>query len=120
MSTPTAAHARTADGQELPVIDVTDPRFAVPDDPKAISALFDAYIEAERRQGRVPAFVTRWMMRLAARRSPLLRELLRPNAGFLDGLTTYVMKLGAANLPPPFDSEIDRRLAAAPQSWRCV
>ena len=115
MSTPIAAHARTADGHELPVIDVTDPRFTLADDPKAISALFDAYIEAERRQARVPAFLTRWMMRLAARRSPLLRALLRPNAGFLDGLTTYVMKLGTANLPPPFDGDIDRRLTAAPQ-----
>ncbi len=115
MSTPIAAHAQTADGHELPVIDVTHPRFALADDPKAISALFDAYIEAERRQARVPAFVTRWMMRLVARRSPLLRQLLRPNAGFLDGLTTYVMKLGAANLPPPFDGDIDRRLTAAPQ-----
>jgi len=116
MPNPIAAHATTADGQELPVIDVTHPRFALADDPAAISALFDAYVEAERRQGRVPAFLTRWMMRLAARRSALLRALLRPNAGFLDGLTTYVMKLGAANLPPPFDSEIDRRLAAAPHT----
>ena len=73
MSTPVAAHAKTADGQELPVIDVTHPRFALADDPKAISALFDAYIEAERRQARIPAFLTRWMMRRAARRSPILR-----------------------------------------------
>jgi hypothetical protein len=116
ISTTAAAHAKTAEGHELPVIDVTHPRFALADDPKAISALFDTYVEAERRQARVPAFVTRWMMRLAARRSLLLRALLRPNTGFLDGLTTYVMKLGPGNLPPPFDGDIDRRLAAAPHS----
>ena len=33
---------------------------------------------------------------------------------FLDGMSTYVMKLGADNLPPPYDSPIDRRMAASP------
>src|SRR4029078_816641 len=33
---------------------------------------------------------------------------------YLDGVTTYVMKLGADNLVPPFDSPADRRFAASP------
>ena len=54
------------------------------------------------------------MLRLARRRSLLVRALLEPKTTFLDGMTTYVMKLGADNLPPPFNSDIDKRLAAAP------
>jgi hypothetical protein len=32
------------------VIDVTDPRFAVPDDSAATRALYDAFIDGERRR----------------------------------------------------------------------
>jgi hypothetical protein len=39
---------------------------------------------------------------------------LKPEAGYLGGLATYVMKLGADNLAPPFNTAVDRRLAAAP------
>ncbi len=112
---PTPTRAMTAEGHDLPVIDVTLPSFALPDDANSVAALAEAYIEAERRSARVPTFVTRLMLGLAARRSPLLRALLYPKAGCLDGLSTYLMKLGAENLPPPFDGDVDRRLAAAPQ-----
>jgi len=37
------------------------------------------------------------------------------DGSFLDGITTYVMKLGAEHLPPPFDSPTDRRVAASAQ-----
>ena len=35
------------------------------------------------------------------------------HSAYLDGLTTYVMKLGAGNLVPPFDGPADRRFAAS-------
>src|SRR5258708_21572407 len=54
------------------------------------------------------------MMTLAARQSRLLQALMHPHAEYLDGLTTYIMKLGAQNLPAPFNGKIDRRVAAAP------
>ncbi len=44
----------------------------------------------------------------------MLRPLFAGNAAFLDGMGTYVMKLGADNLVPPYDSPMDRRAAAAP------
>jgi hypothetical protein len=40
--------------------------------------------------------------------------LFNTDAGFLDGLSTYVMKLGADNLVPPYDGPVDRRVAASP------
>jgi hypothetical protein len=56
----------------------------------------------------------RLLMRLAARRSPLLRKMLAPDNGYLDSISTYILKLGADHLPPGFDGPVDRQVAAAP------
>ena len=106
--------AKTREGYDLPVIDVTNPRFAVPDDPDAARALHDAFVASERRRRFIPPFIMRMMLRSAARRSRLIRALFNTDAGFLDGLSTYVMKLGADNLVPPYDGPVDRRLGASP------
>jgi hypothetical protein len=106
--------AATRAGQMMPVIDITDPRFAVPDDPDSLSHLFKRAHEEERRRRRPPKFILRWMLRRAAKRSLLIRTLFEGDTTFLDGITTYVMKLGPANLPPPYDSPMDRRVAASP------
>ena len=106
--------ALTRNGYYLPVIDVTDPRFAVPDDPDSLRKLLDAAREEERRNRRIPKFIMRWLLRSAANRSLLLQPLLAGNATFLDGMSTYLMKLGANNLVPPYDSPMDRRVAASP------
>jgi hypothetical protein len=113
-SPPGVAMARTRDGHDLPVIDVTDPRFAVPDDPAATRALYDAFIDGERRRHRIPKFIMRMMLRNAARQSLLVRALFGSDASYLDGITTYLMKLGVDQLVPPYDSPMDRRLAASP------
>jgi hypothetical protein len=106
--------AKTRDGVDLPVIDVTDPRFAVPDDPAATRALYDAFVTSERRRSRIPKFIMRAMLRRAARESRLVRAMFASDAGYLDGMSTYVMKLGAGNMVPPYDTPTDRRLAASP------
>lgn len=106
--------ALTRDGHCLPVIDVTDPRFAVPDDPDRLRKLLDAAREEERRNRLIPEFIMRWLLASAAKRSLLLRPLLPGDTTFLDGMSTYVMKLGADNLMPPYDSPMDRRVAASP------
>jgi len=108
------AMATTRAGYALPVVDVTHPRFAVPDDPQAARALHEAFISGERRRARIPKFIMRMMLRSAARRSRLVHALVQSKAEYLDGLTTYVMKLGADNLVPPFDTPMDRRCAASP------
>jgi len=106
---PTVSH----DGQTWPVIDVTDARFALPDDAAARAALAAACAEAERRYARLPRFVMRLFLRRLARRAPLLRALVRPEAAYLDGLSTYALKLGAPNLPPPYANRVDREVAAS-------
>jgi hypothetical protein len=105
--------ARTREGVDLPVIDLTNPRFAVPADPTLVQRLGDAFIADERRRRLIPTFVTRMMLRAAARKSRLVRALFS-QAGFLDSISTYVLKLGADNLVPPYDSPVDRRVASSP------
>jgi hypothetical protein len=106
--------ATTADGLRLPVVDVTHPAFAIPDDPASLAASRDALLEWDRRNRLMPGIVTQLLMRLGARRSPLLRKILASDNDYLDSITTYMIKLGAANLPPGFDGPVDRTVAAAP------
>jgi hypothetical protein len=106
--------AKTRDGLALPVIDVSRPPFAIPDDPASLAAYRDTFREWHRRQRLLPGFVTRLVRRFAARRSRLVRAVFQSHDGGLDGITTYIMKLGADHLPEGFDGFIDRRVASAP------
>jgi hypothetical protein len=106
--------ATTADGLRLPVIDVTHPAFAVADDPASPAARRDAFLLWDRRNRRMPTIITRLLIRLAARRSPLLRRILASDNEYLDSVSTYMLKLGADHLPPGFDGPVDRKVAAAP------
>src|SRR6266545_8264715 len=97
-----------------PVIDVTHPAFAVPDDPASLAARRDAFLAWDRRNRRMPRIVMRLLTRLGTRRSPLLRMILASENEYLDSISTYVIKLGPDHLPPGFDGPVDRRVAAAP------
>jgi hypothetical protein len=108
------AFATTADGLRLPVIDVTHPAFAVADDPASLAARRDLFLAWDRRNRRMPRIVTRLLMRLAARRSLLLRKILASDNEYLDSISTYILKLGADHLPPGLDGPVDRKVAAAP------
>jgi hypothetical protein len=108
------AFARTREGFDLPVIDVTNPRFALSADPAAVDRLGDALMADEQRRRYIPDFLMRMMLRSAARKSRLVRALFNSETGFLDSISTYVMKLGAGNLVPPYDSPVDRKVASSP------
>jgi len=109
------AFARTREGFALPVIDVTHPRFALPADPTTlVQRLSDAFAAEERRWRLIPPFIMRMMLRSAARRSRLVHAVFHSESGFLDSISTYVMKLGPDHLVPPYDSPMDRRVASSP------
>ncbi|HEX5506882.1 MAG TPA: hypothetical protein VFX37_00085 [Pseudolabrys sp.] len=105
--------ASTRDGVALPVIDVTDPRFAVPDDADSLARLFAQSTVEERRNRRLPNFIMRFLLRRAMKQSLILRALFGGEAPFVDGVTTYLLKLGT-ELPAPYDSPMDKRVAASP------
>jgi hypothetical protein len=107
-------YAQTREGYHLPVIDVSHPAFAVPDDPASVEAFRRTLTETDRQRKRMPRFVLNWMLRRMARRSLLARALFSSDAEVLGAVSTYVLKLGAANLAAPFDTPLDRRLAAFP------
>ena len=62
----------------------------------------------------MPQFIVRWFFRRAAKRSALVRALFQADKGFLDSITTYILKLGVDNLPRGFDGPVDKRIAASP------
>jgi hypothetical protein len=106
-------YAKTSSGISLPVIDVTNPRFAVPDDPPNLNRLLEASAKEEQSRRWVPRFIMKMMMRSLAKKSLLAQALFGSGSEFLPGLSTYVMKLGAGNLPPPYDGAADKRFAAS-------
>lgn len=68
--------ATAAEGLRLPVIDVTHPAFAIPDDPSSLAEGCDAFLAWDRHNRRIPSIITWLLMRPAARRSPLLRKIV--------------------------------------------
>ena len=52
---PGIVYAHTLEGLELPVIDLTHPDFAIPDDPASRQALLDQYRTTTARDLRGPA-----------------------------------------------------------------
>lgn len=117
--TPSARHsgvvyASSGQGYELPVIDVSLPAFAVADDPQSMEGLRRTFAESEQRRKRLPKFMLKWLLRWMSRRSQLARELFYGATEVLSGMSTYVMKLGSANLVAPFNTSLDQQLAAAP------
>lgn len=111
---PALRYARTGEGFELPVLDVSNPSFAIPEEFADLDAVRASIAEEMRQRRFIPRFVMRLMFRSAARNSRLMTAIVDPKARYLDGISTYVMKLGADNLVPPFDTAIDRKVAASP------
>jgi hypothetical protein len=108
-NSPAVVFAITADGLRFPVIEVTHPAFLIPDDPASLAARRDAFLAWDRRNSRMPRIV----MRLASRRSPLLRKVMMSDNGYLDSISTYKFKIGADQLPPGYDGPVDRKVGSA-------
>jgi hypothetical protein len=100
-------HATTESGEKLAIIDVTNPAFAVTVADPEIAALEEQYILEAGRQQEIPA-----ALREALRSSKLGRGLMAASGTFLDGMSTYQLKLGPENLWNGA-SPIDKRIAAS-------
>lgn len=105
-SKPGVMHAARDDGLLLPIIDVTNPAFAVQRDEAAWSVLVDETIHAWGHPR-----LTRLFLRILARRSRLIREVFR-DRGSLRGMTTYMLKLGPDNLVEGYAADRDRWFAS--------
>jgi hypothetical protein len=107
-------YAMAPGGLRLPVIDITNPAFVVDISEAAADALAAAALAEEEARGPLQRLLFRLVWRQLARRSRLVAALRAAGGGYLGGLDTYVMKLGPANLVPPYDGEIDRRILQSP------
>jgi hypothetical protein len=100
--------ARTRAGLELPVLDVTDPVFAVSD-----AELERAGREFQRTMlGWLPARLRVAIMRRLLRGSVLGAAVGRSRGSFLAGMDTYLLKLGD-QIAAVSDHPADRRIAAS-------
>jgi hypothetical protein len=106
------SYAVSADGLELPVIDITHPAFAVDVTPEQFDAMAEQFVREERRRQRVPLVLRRLLLRFLFRRAMIGRALLGSSGSFVPGMATYLMKLGPDNLGS-YAAPIDRRIAAA-------
>ncbi len=100
-------YAKTEEGLRTAVIDVTNAAFAVSATDAELAALAEQYVIEAGRQQEIPEAV-----REALRNSMLGRGLMAASGTFLDGMTTYLLKLGPENLGEEAGA-IDRRIAAS-------
>lgn len=110
---PGICYAQTVNGQELPVIDVTNPAFflAPPSDTEMATVIQKDAAEQEQFN-RMPAFLRKPILWLMSRRSLLMRGVMGAHGTFLTGMNTYLMKLGPDNLGQGFN-QLDRLLASS-------
>lgn len=104
-------YAVSADGVELPVIDVTHPAFTLHLEGAELGALRKRGAREHAEWERKPAFLKRFILYFARRRSVLLRGLMEGKGSFLSGMNTYLMKLGPDNLGRGYAKPLDRKVA---------
>ena len=95
---PGVCYAVTNDGLELPVVDVTHPAFACSLTDEKQQALTVHFLEEQRRFAQLPSWLRAVLLRFFMRGSRIGQGLRRAEGGFLDGMTTYLFKVGPKNL----------------------
>jgi hypothetical protein len=105
-------YAKTSEGLDLPVIDVTHPAFKLELTEAEQKANVAKFLAEDERWARLPRFLRTVLMRLALRNSSLGKGILAAQGSFLGAIETYLLKLGSENLGP-WAKPIDRRIAAS-------
>lgn len=100
-------YAKNEEGEELAVIDVTNPAFAIAPAEAELAAMAEQYIREAGQRREIPE-----AMREALRNSMLGRGLISATETYLDGMSTYLLKLGPENLGKGA-TPIDLRIAAS-------
>ena len=101
------------DEVELPVVDVTNPAFALALTDAELGARVAAFLAEPQPFAKLPPFLRRSLLGFLLRGSVLARGIRSAEGGYLSGLSTYLLKLGPDNLGDAYARPIDRRIAAA-------
>ncbi len=107
-------YATTDDGVELPVIDITQPAFAIDLSDRELEEHLQQFIREVRDREKTPPFLENLLFGFMRRRSVIMRGLMGATGTYMSGLNTYYMKLGPENLDRSYFGAIDRRIAASP------
>lgn len=113
MKKPNVYYAQ-ADGLELPIIDVTNPEFALSIGPAEQRAMLEKFSRSQWPFRLLPRWLRRKMFESLTKRSVLARAVRPTNGAYVTGLNTYLLKLGPNNLGTVSNASIDQRFAAAP------
>ncbi len=100
-------YARTEDGVELTIVDVTNAAFAAAPTEAELSALCVEYVAESRRRRETPVPVV-----AALKSTRIGKGLMAASGTYLDGMTTYLLKVGAENMGRDAHP-IDRQIAAS-------
>ena len=106
-------YARSDDGLDLPVVDLTNPAFAVEITQEELDRRLQAHMRELAQREKVPQFIQKFMLRFMMRRSGLMRAIMGAEGGFLGGMSTYLLKLGPENMDHRYTGSIDRQIAAS-------
>jgi hypothetical protein len=109
---PGVYYAVSDEGLELPVVDITHPAFALELSEEKQRLIVTRFLEEQRRFARLPALLRKGMLRFFLRGSVMARGLRRAEGTFLDGMTTYLFKVGAKNLGS-YSLPVDRKVASS-------
>lgn len=107
------SYAWSDTGLELPAIDVTHPVFGIDLDEELLAAMTSDAVGDMTQRERMPKVLQRLVMTAMHRRSIMVRHIARSQGAYLDGIGTYLLKLGGENLGQGFAGKIDRRLASS-------
>ena len=107
---PGVCYAFTAVGVELPIIDITHPSFHQDLGQDQLDAAFERYVQAQLKMGALARWLQAKIVPLFLRRCVIGRGLLRSIGGYLDGMSTYLMKLGPGHLGAGWATDLDRKL----------
>jgi hypothetical protein len=106
-------YAHTPDGVELPIVDVTNPAFALSVTAGEQQELVQAFMKETQRLDRIPKFIRTPLLRFLLRGSVLARGIRQSQGGFMSGMDTYLLKLGPEMLGQAYAKPIDRKIAAS-------
>jgi hypothetical protein len=109
---PGVCYAVTDDGLELPVVDITHPSFKLELSEQQQRELVEHFLEEQKRFARQPLWLRKLLLRFLLRGSIIARGLRQAEGSFLDGMTTYLFKLGARNLGT-YAVPADKRIASS-------
>ena len=104
---PDVLYAMTDEGASLPLVDVTNPAFAVNATDAELAVMCDQFVLESRQR---PAMAA--PLREALQRSMLGRGIVAAAGTFLTGMSTYLLKLGPDNLGTDANP-LDLRIAAS-------